>query len=57
MLVLTREIGETVIIGDSIRVTILDVREGRKVRVGIEAPQNIAVDRLEIRERKDRERR
>lgn len=45
------------IIGDSIRVTILDVREGRKVRVGIEAPQNIAVDRLEIRERKDRERR
>ena len=47
MLVLSRQSDETIIIGDNIRVTIVEVR-GDKVRIGIEAPAHIAVDREEI---------
>lgn len=47
MLILTRNIGETLIIGDDIFVTVLEVR-GNQVRLGIEAPKNIPVHRLEI---------
>lgn len=48
MLVLTRSVGERLIIGDGdIKLTILDVR-GNQVRIGIDAPKNIAVHREEI---------
>lgn len=47
MLVLSRQSDETIIIGDNIRVTIVEVR-GDKVRIGIDAPRNISVHRQEI---------
>ncbi len=50
MLILTRKQGESVIIGDNIKVTILQV-QGSNIRVGIEAPQEISVHREEIFER------
>ena len=50
MLVLSREAGEAIVIGEGlIRVTVVSVRGG-KVRVGIDAPDDIRVDRLEIHE-------
>lgn len=49
MLVLSRRIGEEVVIGDNIVVTIVDVR-GDMVRLGIDAPREIAVNRAEVRE-------
>ena len=48
MLVLTRKIGETFVVGDDIKVTIIDIIGGNKVRVGIEAPQEVPVYRQEI---------
>ena len=56
MLVLTRNVGETIVIGEGqneIRVTIGGVKGGQ-VKVAVEAPRHIEVDRLEIRERKIR---
>ena len=50
MLVLTRKIGESFVVGDDIKVTIIDIIGGNKVRVGIEAPQEIPVYREEIYE-------
>ena len=50
MLVLTRRIGEQIVIGNDIRVTIVNVGPGR-VKIGIEAPHNVRVDRAEIHER------
>jgi len=47
MLVLSRQRGETVMIGDEIEVTIIDVR-GDKVRLGITAPRNVSVHRKEV---------
>jgi len=47
MLVLTRKVGETIIIGGDIRVTVMEV-DGRGVRIGVYAPPEIAVDREEI---------
>ncbi|MFQ6003690.1 MAG: carbon storage regulator CsrA, partial [Candidatus Zixiibacteriota bacterium] len=47
MLVLTRKLGESVTIGDDIKITILGVR-GRQVRLGIIAPQRVTIHREEI---------
>ncbi len=46
MLILTRKHGESITIGDDIKITILDVK-GKYVRVGVEAPRNMAVHRQE----------
>lgn len=54
MLILTRRVGETVMIGDDVTVTILGVK-GNQVRVGINAPKSVAVHREEIYERIKRE--
>jgi carbon storage regulator len=47
MLVLTRRAGESIVIGDEVRVVVLDVR-GDTVRLGIEAPRNVQVHRAEV---------
>ena len=54
MLILTRRVGETVMIGNDVTVTVLGVK-GNQVRIGINAPKNIAVHREEIFERIKRE--
>ena len=51
-LVLTRNINESIIIGDDIKITVLDV-SGRSVRLGIDAPRDVIVDREEIREKRN----
>jgi len=51
MLIVTRRIGEAVIIRDDIKVVILDVK-GKQVRVGIEAPEDMIIDREEVSERR-----
>jgi carbon storage regulator len=50
MLILTRRVGETLMIGDSVTVTVLGVK-GNQVRVGITAPKDVAVHREEIFQR------
>lgn len=50
MLVLTRRLAETVMIGDEISVTILGIK-GNQVRIGIQAPEHIGVHRDEIYQR------
>lgn len=50
MLILTRRVGETLNIGQDITVTVLGVK-GNQVRVGVNAPKNVAVHREEIFER------
>ena len=50
MLILTRRVGETVMIGDDVTITVLGVK-GNQVRVGINAPKSVAVHREEIYER------
>lgn len=47
MLILTRRVGETLMIGQEVKVTVLGVK-GNQVRMGINAPQNVAVHREEI---------
>jgi carbon storage regulator len=54
MLILTRRVGETVMIGDEVTFTILGVN-GNQVRVGINAPKTVTVHREEIYERIKRE--
>ena len=56
MLILTRRIGETIVIGDDeLRVTVLGVK-GNQVRVGVTAPQDVPVHREEIYDQIERER-
>lgn len=50
MLILTRRVGETIMIGDDVTVTIFGVK-GNQVRVGIGAPKSVAIHREEIYER------
>lgn len=50
MLILTRRVGETLMIGDSVSVTVLGVK-GNQVRIGITAPKDVAVHREEIFQR------
>lgn len=50
MLILTRRVGESVVIGDEVTITVLGVK-GNQVRVGIKAPKSVAVHREEIYER------
>lgn len=56
MLILTRRIGESLLVGDDIKVTVLGVK-GNHVRLGIDAPCDISVDREEIRNKPDYEER
>jgi carbon storage regulator len=49
MLVLTRKVHQSIIIGDEIEVVVLEVR-GEQVRIGIRAPKNVSVHRKEIYE-------
>ena len=50
MLILTRRVGESLMIGDEINVTVLSIR-GNQVRIGVNAPKNVSVHREEIYER------
>lgn len=51
MLILTRRAGETITIGENVTVTVLGIRSDQ-VRIGVNAPRDVAVDREEIAERK-----
>jgi carbon storage regulator len=55
MLILTRRVGETIMIGEDVKVTVLGVK-GNQVRVGIDAPKEVAVHREEIYDRIKNER-
>ena len=50
MLILTRRVGETVMIGNDVTVTVLGVK-GNQVRIGVNAPKNVTVHREEIFDR------
>jgi carbon storage regulator len=54
MLILTRRVGETVMIGDEVTVTVLGIK-GNQVRIGINAPKAVGVHREEVYERIKRE--
>ncbi|MCH2140694.1 MAG: carbon storage regulator CsrA [Phycisphaerales bacterium] len=54
MLVLSRRRDESIVIGDDIQITVIDIR-GDKVRIGIDAPTAICVHRKELREAIERE--
>lgn len=54
MLVLTRRPNETIVIDGKIRVTVLGIKGGQ-VRIGIEAPPEVVIDREEVAQRKDAE--
>ena len=50
MLILTRRVGEKLVIGDNVTVTVLGVK-GHQVRIGIDAPRDVSVNREEIYQR------
>ena len=50
MLVLTRKVNQSIVIGEDVRIVVVAI-EGDQVRLGIEAPRDVAVDRSEVRER------
>ena len=50
MLILTRKVGEKIRIGDNIEISVVDIK-GRQARIGIKAPQNLAVHREEVFQR------
>ena len=52
MLVLSRRLGEAIVIGDSIHLTIVDVGGG-KVKLGIDAPEEVRIDREEVFQRRN----
>lgn len=54
MLILTRRIGETLMIGDEVTVTVLGVK-GNQVRIGVTAPQDVSVHRQEVYEKIQKE--
>ena len=54
MLILTRRVGETVVIGDDVDVTVLGIK-GNQVRLGVKAPREVTVHREEIYQRIRRE--
>ena len=56
MLVLTRKLGESIVIGNHVRVTVLDM-QGKQIRLGIEAPTEVSVHRGEVYERIEAENR
>ena len=47
MLILTRRVNETLMIGDDVTITVLEIR-GNQVRLGVKAPKNISVHREEV---------
>jgi carbon storage regulator len=51
MLILTRGVGEEILIGKHVRITTLEI-QGNRVRLGIVAPENVQVDRQEVHRRK-----
>ena len=50
MLILTRHLGETIVIGDDVHITILGIKGGQ-IRLGIDAPKDLSVHRLEVYQR------
>ncbi|TED30232.1 carbon storage regulator CsrA [Pseudomonas aeruginosa] len=54
MLILTRRVGETLMVGDDVAVTVLGVK-GNQVRIGVNAPKEVAVHREEIYQRIQKE--
>lgn len=55
MLVLSRKEGENILIGDDIILTVVEVRNGNKVRLGIKAPENVVILRQEVYDRQQKE--
>ncbi|SEK39965.1 carbon storage regulator, CsrA [Atopomonas hussainii] len=54
MLILTRRVGETLMVGDEVTITVLGVK-GNQVRIGVNAPKEVAVHREEIYQRIQKE--
>jgi carbon storage regulator len=54
MLILTRRVGETLMIGEEVTVTVMAIK-GNQVRIGVTAPKNVAVHREEIYDRVQQE--
>lgn len=54
MLVLTRKEGESIVVGNDVKITVVSVGPGR-VKIGVEAPKWMAIDRQEVHDRKQHE--